>query len=129
MQILQKSSKKVVDFVTSLEENKLLSQQQLSNSNDNIHSTTSSTTNSNINGDFTFIYEEDIHPEVFFVPYIWEVVVKVVTHNFLEWNLDNISLFLDDNKDDSSSSTTTTTTNIIGKENESSALLKNVDDI
>merc|ERR1711862_992446 len=128
MQILQKSSKKVVDFVTSLEENELLSQQQLSNNNNNIHSTTSSTTNSNINGDFTFIYEEDIHPEVFFVPYIWEVVVKVVTHNFLEWNLDNISLFLDDNKDDSSS-TTTTTTNIIGKENESSALLKNVDDI
>jgi len=37
-------------------------------------------------GDFTFTYEEDADPEVFFVPYIWDVVTCAVTVSFVEWD-------------------------------------------
>ena len=38
----------------------------------------------NQEADFTFSYEEEADPEVFFVPYIWEVIVcvAIVTENF-----------------------------------------------
>jgi hypothetical protein len=48
--------------------------------------------------DFTFTYEEEADPEVFFVPYLWEVIVCVVTSSTLEWNKERIQVFalLDD---------------------------------
>ena len=43
--------------------------------------------------DFTFTYEEEADPEVFFVPYIWEVVVCVVTASTIEWDTSRIQVF------------------------------------
>ncbi|EFJ31142.1 hypothetical protein SELMODRAFT_87955 [Selaginella moellendorffii] len=37
-----------------------------------------------------FTYEEELHPEEFFVPYIWQLVVD---QRNIDWNLDMISLF------------------------------------
>ena len=127
MEALQKSSNKVGSYVKSIENDTSESSSTSSSCNNN--SLMNNVNNSNnVNGDFTFIYEEDVHPEVFFVPYIWEVIVKVVTHNLLEWNSDKISLL---EGDTTSSNTTTTTTTAIGAggKDESSALLKNAEDI
>ena len=44
-------------------------------------------------GEFTFTYEEEADPEIFFVPYVWEVVTCVVTASTLEWNKDKIKVF------------------------------------
>jgi hypothetical protein len=43
--------------------------------------------------DFTFSYEEEADPEIFFVPYVWEVIVCVVTSSSVEWNKDKIQVF------------------------------------
>ena len=43
--------------------------------------------------DFTFTYEEEADPEVFFVPYVWEVIVGAVTSGTLDWNQDEIRVF------------------------------------
>ena len=40
--------------------------------------------------DFTFTYEEEADPEIFFVPYVWEVIVCAVTAISVEWNKDRI---------------------------------------
>jgi hypothetical protein len=45
------------------------------------------------NEDFTFTYEEEADPEIFFVPYVWEVVVSVITSGSLEWNKNGIQVF------------------------------------
>lgn len=45
------------------------------------------------NEDFTFTYEEEADPEVFFVPYVWEVVVCAVTSGSIEWHKDQILVF------------------------------------
>jgi len=126
MEVLQKSSSKVVSYVKSLENNDGESTSSLSHNNNNNLMNNVNNSN-NINGDFTFIYEEDVHPEVFFVPYIWEVIVKVVTHNLLEWNSDKISLLGDTSN--SSSGTSTSSACGAGGKDESSALLKNAEDI
>jgi len=43
--------------------------------------------------DFTFTYEEEADPEIFFVPYVWEVIVCVVTSTSIEWNKNRIQVF------------------------------------
>jgi len=43
--------------------------------------------------DFTFTYEEEADPEIFFVPYLWEVIVCVVTSTSIEWNKNRIQVF------------------------------------
>ena len=43
--------------------------------------------------DFSFTYEEEADPEIFFVPYVWEVIVCVVTACSIEWNKDRIQVF------------------------------------
>ncbi|KAL3943683.1 MAG: hypothetical protein SGBAC_002227 [Bacillariaceae sp.] len=43
--------------------------------------------------DFTFTYEEDADPESFFVPYVWEVIVCVVTSSNIEWKKNDIRAF------------------------------------
>jgi hypothetical protein len=43
--------------------------------------------------DFTFTYEEEADPEIFFVPYVWEVIVCVITSSSIEWNKDRIGVF------------------------------------
>lgn len=37
-----------------------------------------------------FTYEEELHPEEFFVPYVWQLVVS---HSGISWDLDTIMLF------------------------------------
>lgn len=43
--------------------------------------------------DFMFTYEEEADPEVFFVPYVWEVIVCVLTASSIEWQKDRIQVF------------------------------------
>lgn len=40
-----------------------------------------------------FTYEEEADPEVFFVPYVWEIIVSVVTSSSIEWDTDKIKVF------------------------------------
>jgi hypothetical protein len=47
----------------------------------------------NKEADFTFSYEEEADPEIFFVPYIWEVVVCVVTASTVDWDTNRIEVF------------------------------------
>ena len=53
--------------------------------------------------DFTFTYEEEADPEIFFVPYVWEVVVCVMTSATMEWDKSRIKVFplieIDDDND------------------------------
>jgi hypothetical protein len=48
--------------------------------------------------DFIFTYEEEADPEIFFVPYVWEVIVCVVTSSSVAWDKNRIQIFplLDD---------------------------------
>mmetsp|Transcript_21775 Transcript_21775/g.35967 ORF Transcript_21775/g.35967 Transcript_21775/m.35967 type:complete len:932 (-) Transcript_21775:841-3636(-) len=56
----------------------------------------------NNEADFTFSYEEETDPEIFFVPYIWEVVVCVVTASTVDWDTNRIEVFpLLEEEDDS----------------------------
>ena len=41
----------------------------------------------------TFSYEEEADPEVFFVPYVWDLIVSVVTASTMEWKKDDIQVF------------------------------------
>mmetsp|Transcript_9312 Transcript_9312/g.27802 ORF Transcript_9312/g.27802 Transcript_9312/m.27802 type:complete len:1080 (-) Transcript_9312:865-4104(-) len=43
--------------------------------------------------DFTYSYEEEADPEVFFVPYVWDLIVSAVTASTVEWKKDNIQAF------------------------------------
>ena len=43
--------------------------------------------------DFTFTYEEEADPEIFFVPYVWETIVCAVTSSTIEWKRDEIRVF------------------------------------
>ena len=43
--------------------------------------------------DFTFTYEEEADPEIFFVPYLWEVIVCAVTASSIEWQKNDIQIF------------------------------------
>jgi hypothetical protein len=43
--------------------------------------------------DFTFTYEEEADPEIFFVPYVWETIVCIVTSSAIEWRKDDIRVF------------------------------------
>lgn len=47
----------------------------------------------NENEDFTFTYEEEADPEIFFVPYVWEVVVCVATSSSVAWDKNHIKVF------------------------------------
>ena len=44
-------------------------------------------------GNLTFTYEEEADPEVFFVPYLWDVVVGTLTLSTLEWSREKILAF------------------------------------
>ena len=52
-----------------------------SNSFDSMSSDVSNVTDA---GDFTFTYEEEADPEIFFVPYLWEVITCVLAASSLE---------------------------------------------
>ncbi len=43
--------------------------------------------------DFTFTYEEEADPEIFFVPYVWDVIVCAVTASSIEWDRSQIRVF------------------------------------
>jgi hypothetical protein len=42
---------------------------------------------------FTFTYEEEADPEIFFVPYVWEVIVCCATASSIEWDKRKIQVF------------------------------------
>lgn len=42
--------------------------------------------------DFTYLYEEEDDPEIFFVPYVWDVVSSVVTPGFIDWERYRINI-------------------------------------
>ena len=44
-------------------------------------------------GNLTFQYEEEADPEVFFVPYIWDVIVGTLTTTTMEWTRNKIQIF------------------------------------
>jgi len=46
-----------------------------------------------IEEDYTFLYEEEADPEVFFVPYVWDLIVCTVTAGAMEWKKDDIKAF------------------------------------
>eukprot|EP00557_Chaetoceros_sp_GSL56_P011355 CAMPEP_0176480042 /NCGR_PEP_ID=MMETSP0200_2-20121128/2066_1 /TAXON_ID=947934 /ORGANISM="Chaetoceros sp., Strain GSL56" /LENGTH=1076 /DNA_ID=CAMNT_0017876135 /DNA_START=179 /DNA_END=3409 /DNA_ORIENTATION=+ len=66
-----------------------------SSSSSSSSSVDSSMSDSTMNGmeDFKFTYEEESDPEIFFIPYIWEVIVSTVTCSSLEWNKEHIQVF------------------------------------
>jgi hypothetical protein len=43
--------------------------------------------------EFTFTYEEEADPEIFFVPYVWEVIVCVISSSSIEWDKNRIRVF------------------------------------
>ena len=43
--------------------------------------------------DFNFTYEEEADPEIFFVPYLWEILVCVVTSSSVEWDKHKVRAF------------------------------------
>ena len=43
--------------------------------------------------EFTFTYEEEADPEIFFAPYVWEVIVCALTSASIEWNKNQIRVF------------------------------------
>ncbi len=43
--------------------------------------------------EISFTYEEEADPEIFFVPYVWETIVCVVTSSAIEWKKDDIRVF------------------------------------
>ena len=43
--------------------------------------------------DFVFSYEEEADPELFFVPYVWEIIVGAVTSGSIEWHIHSIQVF------------------------------------
>jgi Dyggve-Melchior-Clausen syndrome protein len=42
---------------------------------------------------FAFSYEEEADPEVFFIPYAWDIVVSVVTASMIDWDANRIKAF------------------------------------
>lgn len=44
-------------------------------------------------GNLTFTYEEEADPEVFFVPYVWDVIVGTMTTTTMEWTRSKIEVF------------------------------------
>ncbi|KAL7492809.1 hypothetical protein ACHAWT_001816 [Skeletonema menzelii] len=44
-------------------------------------------------GNLTFTYEEEVDPEVFFVPYLWDVIVGALSISTLEWSREKILVF------------------------------------
>lgn len=55
----------------------------------------SAISDSTMNGmeDFKFTYEEESDPEIFFIPYVWEVIVSTVTSSSIEWDKIDIKVF------------------------------------
>ena len=62
-----------------------------SNSFDSLASDASTITDAG--SDFTFTYEEEQDPEIFFVPYIYEVIVCTISASSIEWNKSSIGVF------------------------------------
>lgn len=62
-----------------------------SNSFDSLASDVSTITDDG--SDFTFTYEEEQDPEIFFVPYIHEVIVCTISASSIEWNKSSIQAF------------------------------------
>jgi hypothetical protein len=71
MEVLENSK----DILKGSKSNRNISSSSASVTDDSTISTTSSSTVSGME-DFRFTYEEEADPEIFFVPYLWEVIVR-----------------------------------------------------
>lgn len=94
MQVLQNS----VEVLKSSLSNSRRKRSGSANSIDTSSTSASSMSTSSdmtMNGmeDFTFTYEEEADPEIFFVPYCWDVIVSTITASSLEWNKREIQVF------------------------------------
>ncbi|KAL3925613.1 MAG: hypothetical protein SGILL_000287 [Bacillariaceae sp.] len=50
-------------------------------------------TNASAEDDCTFTYEEEADPEIFFVPYVWELIVCCTTSTSISWRKNDICAF------------------------------------
>jgi hypothetical protein len=80
------------------------------NADDSIHSLV---TSDYINEEFAFTYEEELDPEAFFIPYIWDVTICACTASLIEWDKPKVLVFplnINNARQPSSSRTGTGTT-------------------
>ena len=54
--------------------------------------------------DFTYEYEEEEDPEIFFLPYVWEVVSCVVTVGAMDWDKSRTYVYSQCYEDDQATS-------------------------
>lgn len=91
LEILQKSTDALKGKSSKSRSSRMISS-GASVTDDSTISTASSSTVSGME-DFRFTYEEEADPEIFFVPYMWEVLVCCVSSSTLEWNKNEIKVF------------------------------------
>ena len=91
LEVLQKST----DVLKGSKSTKSSSRDISSSASTTDESTISTTSSSTVSGmeDFRFTYEEEVDPEIFFVPYLWEIIVSCVSASTLEWSKKNIKVF------------------------------------
>jgi dymeclin len=58
-----------------------------------LQKTSEATKRKKVREDVAFTYEEEADPEIFFVPYVWEIIVSVVTSGTVEWKKCDIKAF------------------------------------
>ena len=71
--------------------------------------------------DFSYTYEEEADPEVFFVPYVWEVIVCVITSSSMDWSRSQIKV--------SSSMALHTDDTVTGSSNEKESYVKDAAEV
>lgn len=91
MEVLEKST----GFLKGSKSSGKSNARMISSSASTTDESTISTSSSTVSGmeDFRFTYEEEADPEIFFVPYLWEIVVCCVSASTLEWNKRRIKVF------------------------------------
>jgi hypothetical protein len=106
MKLIQKVTNESIRIIDEDGNNARTAQKALKALSDHIHQLVDVVKESSTNGrsiksmdyqstedDFTFTYEEEADPEIFFVPYVWEVIVCVMTSATMEWEKSRIKVF------------------------------------
>ena len=106
MKLIQRVTTEAIRIIDEDGNNARTAQKALKALNDHIHQLVDVVKESSTNGrsiksmdyqstedDFTFTYEEEADPEIFFVPYVWEVIVCVITSATMEWEKSRIKVF------------------------------------
>ena len=106
MKLVQKVTTEAIRIIDQDGKNTRTAQKALKALSDHIHQLVDAVKESSTNGrnnksidyqstedDFTFTYEEEADPEIFFVPYVWDVIVCVMTSSTMEWDKSHINVF------------------------------------